>query len=68
MNHFEQSARVANFLSLPCEIRDRIYELILDFEDVPPEAPDEDPERRTIHPYHCSSEIGSKINSQSPTL
>lgn len=51
MNHFEQSAGVAHFLSLPPEIRDRIYELILDSEDVhTSEAPDEDAECRTIQP------------------
>ncbi|KAI4252875.1 MAG: hypothetical protein L6R42_007797, partial [Xanthoria sp. 1 TBL-2021] len=38
------------FLSLPREVRDRIYELILDFEVEPSEAPDEDAERGTVHP------------------
>lgn len=34
------------FLSLPREIRDRIYESVLDFEETTPGKPDEDPERQ----------------------
>ncbi|KAL9611920.1 MAG: hypothetical protein Q9204_008989, partial [Flavoplaca sp. TL-2023a] len=49
-NQYKNSDGGFHFLNLPRELRDRIYELVLDFEDPPPEAPDEDSERRTIHP------------------
>ncbi|KAI4274887.1 MAG: hypothetical protein LQ337_003591 [Flavoplaca oasis] len=49
-NQYKSSDGGFHFLNLPRELRDRIYELVLDFEEPPPEAPDEDSERRTIHP------------------
>ncbi|KAL8996056.1 MAG: hypothetical protein Q9169_004332 [Polycauliona sp. 2 TL-2023] len=39
-----------HFLRLPRELRDRIYELLLDFESPPPGDPDKDPERCAMNP------------------
>ena len=48
-DHFEGGAEGTNLLSLPQELRDRIYEWVLHLDVPPPSSPDEDGERRTIY-------------------
>ncbi|KAL8923755.1 MAG: hypothetical protein Q9172_003001 [Xanthocarpia lactea] len=48
-DHFEGGAEGTNLLSLPRELRDRIYEWVLHLDVPPPSSPDEDEQRRTVY-------------------